>query len=66
MYALGRGVPRDHVRAYMWMDIAAMQGDETARKNRHNMALKMTGTDVSKAQRLAREWMKEHQKSGSE
>ena len=30
MYASGRGVPRDYVMAYMWFNLAAAQGEETA------------------------------------
>ena len=58
MYGYGYGVKQDYTRALMWWAIAASQGDETARKNRDIVEKKMSSADVSKAQKLAREWMK--------
>jgi len=62
MYGYGYGVKQDYTRALMWWAIAASQGDETARKNRDIVEKKMSSADVSKAQKLAREWMKKQKK----
>ena len=56
MYANGYGVPQDYVQAHMWSILAATQGDKTARENRDTYAKQLPPTDVSKAQKLAREW----------
>ena len=52
MYTLGRGVPEDYVRAYMWLIL----GDEQARKARGLLAERLTPAQLAEAQRLAREW----------
>ena len=62
MYDDGWGVAQDYVQAYMWLDLAAAQRDKTAAKERDIIATKLSPADVSKAQRLAREWMARHQK----
>ena len=60
MYAEGTGVPQDYIQAHMWFNLSAAQGDESGRKNRDMLAEQMTPADISKAQRLAREWLEEH------
>ena len=61
MYGKGEGVTQELVQAHMWLNLAAAQGDETARKNRDKLANEMTPADISKAQAMAREWMEKHQ-----
>ena len=51
------GVPQDYVRAHMWYNLAAAQGDENGRKYRDDVAAIMTPEQIAEAQRLAREWM---------
>ena len=60
MYGNGYGVPQGYVEAHMWYNLAAAQGNEMAHKNRDIVAKQMTPTDISKAQKLAHEWMKKH------
>ena len=60
LYAEGEGVVRDYVQAYMWFDLAAMQGNEGTLSNRDYSATLMTPADISKAKAMAREWMEEH------
>jgi TPR repeat protein len=60
MYFNGRGVPQDYVQAHMWSNLAAAQAIEGAAKNRDLVASKMTPADISKAQRLAKEWLEKH------
>ncbi len=61
MYSKGRGVVQNYVQAHMWYNLAAAQGNETARENRDIVAESMMPADISKAQVLAREWMEKHQ-----
>ena len=60
MYALGQGVPRDNVQAYMWFDLSAryLEGVERDRmvQIRDVIASDMTPAQIAEAQRLAREW----------
>jgi TPR repeat protein len=60
MYARGNGVPQDFIRAHMWFDIAAANGDSTASDNRAIVASRMKPSEIAEAERLAREWLKEH------
>ncbi len=56
MFWQGRGVPHDDALAYMWISLANAQGDERAGKVREIVAEEMTPADISKAQKMAREW----------
>ncbi len=56
MYEYGEGVPQDDVQARMWLNLAAAQGNELARKARDIVAKKMTPAQLAEAQRLARKW----------
>jgi TPR repeat protein len=56
MYGVGRGVPQDDVMAYVWINLAAAQGNEVARTNLDIAANQMTPDQLAEAQRLAREW----------
>jgi hypothetical protein len=60
MYALGQGVPRDNVQAYMWFDLSAryLEGVERDRmvQIRDVIASKMTPAQVAEAERLAWDW----------
>ena len=60
MYASGRGVPRDYVRAYMWIYLALAQArGEAADRSRKTLAAleaKMTPAEIAEAGNLARAW----------
>ena len=61
MYGNGQGVPQDYVQAHVWFNLAASRlppgkDRDDSVENRDIVAEKMTPADVSKAQRLAREW----------
>jgi len=60
MYAKGQGVRLDDVAAHMWLNIAAAQGHENARKDLDIVAGEMTSSEIEEAQRLAREWLAAH------
>ena len=42
MYAEGRGVPQDYVRAHMWFSLAAARGQQIAVKTLEMAERKMT------------------------
>ena len=60
MYYNGLGVPQEHILGCMWFDIAAASGSESA-INSPDFFARMTPDQIAKAQRMAREWMAEHQ-----
>jgi Sel1 repeat len=55
-YDNGLGVPRDLVRAYLWLSLAASQGRESASTFRDLIARLMTPAQIAEAQKLVREW----------
>ena len=55
MYLSGMGEAQDFVRAHMWFNIAAINGYPYPARQRDEVAKKMDSTQVTKAQRLARE-----------
>jgi TPR repeat protein len=63
MYRMGHGVPQNYVLAHMWFDLAASQfpaskkeGRDIAIQARDSSAANMTSSQITKAQKLAREW----------
>jgi TPR repeat protein len=46
----------DYVRAHIWFNVSAAQGDQLAAKNRDDIAERMTPAQIAEAQKLAREW----------
>ena len=56
MYRDGRGVPQNHVLAYMWFSLAAARMEEQAEMNRDNLAKRMTSDDIYEAQKMVWEW----------
>jgi len=57
MYGNGRGVLQDNVKAHMWYNIGAANGNAIAGDNRDDIAEEMTPADISQAQAMARECM---------
>ena len=59
-YARGDGVPQDYVQAHKWLNLAASRTTpekaEDYRSARDEVAEQMTTSQISEAQRLAREW----------
>jgi TPR repeat protein len=55
-YNTGLGVPQDYVRSYMWLNLAAKQGRESAATFRDLVARLMTPEQIAEAQRLTQEW----------
>ena len=63
MYSKGQGVPQDYVLAHMWFNLATSlypasekEWRDQAENERDIVASKLTHSQVSEAQRLAREW----------
>jgi len=62
MYDKGQGVIQDFVMAHMYWNIVAVDGYiKDAIKNRDIVEKKMTASQIEKAQKLTREWMRTHQ-----
>jgi TPR repeat protein len=59
-YANVLGGTTDYIEAHKWLNLAAAQGDEDAKKERDHLAQLMTLEEIAKAQRLAREWSRAH------
>jgi uncharacterized protein len=58
IYSEGMGVVADVLAAHKWFNLAASRGHREARICRQEMAEMLSSTDIIKAQRAAREWMK--------
>ncbi len=57
IYATGQGGPIDYVQAHMWFNLAAMKGSKEAKDSRKELSSLMSPSEISSAQRAAREWM---------
>jgi hypothetical protein len=60
MYCAGRDVAPDMVAAHKWFNLAAMRGNIEARRYRAELAATMSRSELTRAQRLAREWLTKH------
>lgn len=60
IYSMGDESPEDLVRAHMWLNLAAFRGLEEAKNLRQDLANQMTAAQIAEAQRLAREWLRQH------
>jgi TPR repeat protein len=60
MYCSGRDVGVDLVEAHKWFNIAALRGNEEAKRYRLEISTEMTKCEISVAQKLAREWLALH------
>lgn len=60
MYCAGRDVELNLVEAHKWFNIAAMRGNEDAKRYRSEISGEMSKSQIAEAQRLAREWLRLH------
>jgi hypothetical protein len=60
MYCAGREVEMSLVEAHKWFNIAAMRGNDEAKRYRLEISSEMSKAEIAEAQRRAREWMKRH------
>ena len=55
IYAQEQNMSKSYVQSYAWYNLALSQGNETARKGRDGVMMKMTPTQVSEGQALYQE-----------
>ena len=60
MYASGREVERDFVSAHKWFNLAALRGNQEAKRYRLELSEEMTKAEIAQAQRYARAWLAVH------
>lgn len=60
MYCSGRDVGVDLISAHKWFNLAAMRGNEAAKRYRVEIAGEMSKAEIARAQRQAREWLTRH------
>ncbi len=60
LYGDGKGVEKDYVLARMWFSISAYGGNERAEYNLNKVAQRMTEAEISKAEKMALDWLKKH------
>jgi TPR repeat protein len=56
-FSTGRDGTVDLVQAHKWFNIAAMRGNDEAKRYRLEIAHDMSKAEIVKAQKLAREWL---------
>jgi TPR repeat protein len=57
---MGRDVEIDLVSAHKWFNLAAMRGNDEAKRYRMEVAREMSKAEIAEAQRQAREWLSRH------
>lgn len=62
LYALGNGVERDYVAAWMWTEIAARQKEPYAEFMRDEVAANMNKAEIAKARQEADAWIRRNGK----
>jgi TPR repeat protein len=60
MHSAGRDVVLDLVMAHKWFNLAALRGNEEAKRYRMEIAREMSKAEIAEAQRQAREWLSCH------
>jgi len=60
VYATGRDGDVDLVSAHKWFNLAAMRGNEIAKRYRKEISIEMSRREIARAQREAREWLASH------
>jgi peptidoglycan hydrolase-like protein with peptidoglycan-binding domain len=60
LYAEGRGVNTDKVKAYMWFDLSASNGNTRAIAQRDAIAARLSSSEIDRAQDMAAAWRTEH------
>jgi hypothetical protein len=63
MYSIGQGVVQDIVYAYLWVSIAAANGNELGEKLKGAFALLLTPSQSVEIQRLTRECIDKNYKN---
>lgn len=53
-YYTGEGLPKDHVKAYAWINLAAAQGEEEAQDAVNQIRQQLSFSELTRAQQRAR------------
>ncbi len=56
-YCPGRDGTVDLIQAHKWFNIAAIRGNDEAKRYRSEVAGDMSKADIIRAQKMAREWL---------
>jgi uncharacterized protein len=56
-YCTGRDGTVDLIQAHKWFNIAAIRGNDEAKRYRSEVASDMSKAEIIRAQKLAREWL---------
>lgn len=62
MYYEGKGVAQNYIEAHKWFNISGANGSMEGLSNRDLIEKRMTPSEITEAQRLAKEWMETHEK----
>ena len=57
VYATGLGVAENLVAAHKWFNLAALKGNEEAKRHRKDLSEMMSREEIAEAQKAAREWL---------
>ena len=57
MYCTGRDVDFDLIEAHKWFNLAALRGNEDAKRYRSELSREMSRREIADAQKRAREWL---------
>lgn len=60
MYCTGRDVDYDLVEAHKWFNLAALRGNDDAKRYRSELSREMTRAEIAAAQKRARQWLAIH------
>lgn len=60
IYSAGAGVAIDLIEAHKWFNIAAMRGHRDGARLRREIAEQLSDSEIGRAQRAARDWLKVH------
>lgn len=57
MYEKGQGLIKNYVLAYMWFNLASVNGTELVAESRERLVKKMTAEQILDAQKMTREYL---------
>jgi len=60
LYSQGKGVLKDYAKSHMYLNIAAVNGNQDAKHFRDKIVRMMSPEQISEAQRLVNVWMEKH------
>ncbi len=59
-YSSGRDGTIDLVAAHKWFNLAALRGNDAAKRYRQEISIELSKAEIQRAQKLAREWLAHH------